>query len=60
MAPKFPLFTKKNDLKLLRFYGEVIYLGKTLPVLVATVSRQALDIWYETNTNQPAGAQVLH
>ena len=45
MAPKFPLFTKKNDLTLIKTYGEVINLGKKIPILVTTVSRQALDLY---------------
>ena len=45
MAPKFTLFTKKNDLTLIKTsYGEVINLGKNIPILVTTVSRQALDL----------------
>ena len=44
MAPKFALFTKKNDLTLIKTYGEVINLGRTIHILVTTVSGQALDI----------------
>ena len=38
MSPKLPLFTKK------RLYGTVINLGKKIPILVTTISRQVLDM----------------
>ena len=45
MAPKFPLFTNRIDLTLIKTLWRGKYnLGKKIPILVTTVSRQALDL----------------